>query len=441
MAAADTPGDDLVAQARGLVIGQRMEDAEVAYREALDHSPDNPEALNFIAMCELGRGEFDAACAHLEHAIHIDSQEASFRKNLGIAQLALGRAQEAIDTFDEVIAMDPKEFSARLHRAAALERLGNSYDATTAYYRAIAIAQAAYLWRNRQTTPASLQPLLQHAIGYIKQNQKRIFMEWMQPAREQYGAASVARIEAGLSIYLKEGATQYVDERQHCSFFYVPGLAASPFLDATKVPGMDDLARQGATFMAELRLAEAAGRDLEPYFATHDLAILREQGVLDGGEDARLEALYFYRDGDLEPLGRQGCPQTFAAVKSLPHPVEIERLGPNVYFVVLGPDTHVLPSQGLSNARIHVEIPLWVSEPTVRQVADTETAWQVGEPVAYDASFVHELWNHGDESAAALVLDAWHPDLSAAERMALTALFEGISQFHVAAGVEPPFGN
>lgn len=418
-----------------------MEDAEVTYRKALCHMPDHPEALNFIAMCELGRGEFDAAHAHLEHAIRIDSQEASFRRNLGITQLALGRAQAAIDTFEEVIAMAPKEFSARLHRAAALEKLGNTYDATTAYYRAIAIAQAAYHWRNRQTTPASLQPLLRHAISYIRQNQKRIFMDWLQPAREEHGAASVARIEAGLSMYLKEVATQYADERQHCSFFYVPGLAASPSLDATQVPGMDDLARAGATFMVELRAAEAAGRDLEPYFGTHDLAILREQEVLDGGENARLEALYLYRDGDLEPLGRQSCPQTFAAVKSLPHPVEIDRLGPNVYFVVLGPDTHVLPGKGFTNARIHIEIPLWVSGQTVRQVADTEKAWRAGEPVAYDATFVHALWNHGDGTSAALVLDAWHPDLTAAERMALTALFEGISQFHVAAGVEPPFGN
>jgi aspartate beta-hydroxylase len=100
-----------------------------------------------------------------------------------------------------------------------------------------------------------------------------------------------------------------------------------------------------------------------------------------------------------------------------------------------------LPSRGITNARVNVEIPLQVDGRCVRSVAGHEETWRRGACVAYDGSFAHELWNYGPGPCTALVLDAWHPELSAAERAALPLLFEGISQFHMAAGVEPPFGN
>lgn len=427
-------------RARGEVVVHHAEAAEALYREALETQPDNAEALNYVAMCELGRGEFDSAREHLEKAVQVDPEEANFRKNRGILQLALGQAQDAIDTFDQVIAMDPKDLSTPLHRAAALEQLGSAYDATAAYYRAIATAQAAFRWRTRDTTPPVLRPVVRHAIDYIQCHQQQIFLELMEPVRAQYGAAALARVEQGLDIYLKRAVATYPDPQQSCAFFYLPGLSAAPVLDAARMPGMAALAATGDTWLAELEAA-AAQRAGEPYFGTHDLALLREQGVLDGDADARLTAWFLYRDGDREPAARQYLPRTLAAVESLPQRVEVENLGPNVYFAMLAPGTHVLPSRGLTNVRVNVEIPLRVDGRCVRGVAGHEETWRAGTGVAYDGSFAHELWNHGPGPCTALVLDAWHPELSAAERAALPLLFEGISRFHLAAGVEPPFGN
>lgn len=439
MAATRDVGNELVLRARGEVVVHHAHAAEALYREALETQPDNAEALNYVAMCELGRGDFDSAREHLEKAVQIDPEEANFRKNRGILQLALGQAQNAVDTFDQVIAMDPKDLSAPLHRAAALEQLGSTYDATTAYYRAIATAQAAFRWRNRGTTPPVLRPVVRHAIDYIQRHQQQIFMELMQPVRAQYGAAALARVEQGLAIYLKRAAAAYPDPQQSCAFFYIPGLSAEPVLDTTRMPGVATLAAGGDAWLAELEAA-AAQQAGEPYFGTHDLALLREQGVLDGDDGARLTAWFLYRDGSREPVARQYLPRTLAAVESLPQRVQVENLGPNVYFATLAPGTHVLPSRGLTNARVNVEIPLRVDGRCVRSIAGHEEAWRVGTCVAYDSSFAHELWNHGPGPCTALVLDAWHPELSTAERAALPLLFEGISQFHLAAGVEPPFG-
>lgn len=436
-----TGNDDAVSRARGFAVVHRMQDAEALYREALLAAPDNAEALNYVGLCELGRGEFASARQRLERAVAVDPHEASFRKNLGIAQLALGDAQAAIDTFDEVIATDPKELSARLHRAVALERLGNIYDATTTYYRAIATAQAAYRWRNNETTPPALRSVIRHAIGYIKRNRREIFMEATRPARDVYGEGSIARVEEGLSIYLNEAAPADAGAGAGCSFFCVPRLSAQPMLDPASMPGIPALAGQCGTLLAEFDAARSAGTDLEPFFGTHDLGLLREQGVLDGDERARLDALYVYRNGDPEPVARQRLPRTFALIGALPQPVQVENLAPSVYFIVIAPGTRVRSSLGVTNARVNVEIPLRVEGRCVRTVAGEERVWHAGAAVAYEGTFEHELWNHGPGLCTALVIGAWHPGLTAAERMALPALFESINRFSLAAGVQPPYGD
>src|SRR5690348_18188463 len=48
-------------QARAHAAQHRIADAEALYRDILKTAPDTPEALNFVAMCALSRGEFASA--------------------------------------------------------------------------------------------------------------------------------------------------------------------------------------------------------------------------------------------------------------------------------------------------------------------------------------------------------------------------------------------
>ncbi len=47
----------------------------------------------------------------------------------------------------------------------------------------------------------------------------------------------------------------------------------------------------------------------------------------------------------------------------------------------------------------------------------------------FDDSIEHEAWNDGDETRIVLLFEIWRPELDAAERASLTAMFEAISTY------------
>jgi aspartyl/asparaginyl beta-hydroxylase (cupin superfamily) len=47
----------------------------------------------------------------------------------------------------------------------------------------------------------------------------------------------------------------------------------------------------------------------------------------------------------------------------------------------------------------------------------------------FDDSFEHEAWNDGDSSRAVLLFEVWRPEISADEKVALTAMFEAVTGY------------
>jgi aspartate beta-hydroxylase len=119
-------------QARAHAAQHRIGEAEAVYRDILADAPDTPEALNFVAMCALSRGEFAIAQRDLEQAARVNPTEPEIWKNLGIVHLAQHGFGDALDAFDRALGIEPVHFAARLHRGAALEQLGRVDDATAA---------------------------------------------------------------------------------------------------------------------------------------------------------------------------------------------------------------------------------------------------------------------------------------------------------------------
>src|SRR5574337_2101449 len=178
-------GEARINQARAHAAQQRIDEAEAAYRDILKTAPDTPEALNFVAMCALARGESASAQRDREHAARLNPTEPEIWKNLGIVHLAQRRGGDALDAFDRALGLEPMHFASRLHRGAALEQLGRPDEATTAYFGALAAAQAHGKWRNDMTTPPGLRPAVKHAIAFVDRHRKRILMDLLQPLRNQ----------------------------------------------------------------------------------------------------------------------------------------------------------------------------------------------------------------------------------------------------------------
>ncbi|HEX7324388.1 MAG TPA: aspartyl/asparaginyl beta-hydroxylase domain-containing protein [Rhodanobacteraceae bacterium] len=430
--------DPRIYAARAHAAQHRIPEAEQAYREILSTTPDTPEALNFVAMCELSRGDFAGAQRDLEHAAALNPTEPEIWKNVGIVQLAQRRSADALDAFDRALGLEPMHFAARLHRGGALEQLGRTDDAAAAYFGAIAAAQSHGKWRNDVTTPPGLRPAVRHAIQFVDLHRPRIFKHLLQPLRDKYGAESMRRIEAGIDVYVDARPANYPDPRQFCKFFYVPGLRTTPYYEQSLFPWHADLEKHTDTIRTELRGVLDQPIGVEPFLGTNDNAALKEQNLLDGAHGhAEWNSFFFHRHGEVFEQNAKRCPRTTEILSSLPL-VHIRGHAPEVLFSILTPGSHILKHHGVTNTRLVTHLPLIIPEDCAISVGGEEHVWQEGHCVTFDDTFEHEAWNRSDKVRAVMILDTWHPDLTPAEREAVALLVGGIGDFNAAARVDAP---
>ena len=60
--------------------------------------------------------------------------------------------------------------------------------------------------------------------------------------------------------------------------------------------------------------------------------------------------------------------------------------------------------------------------PAAFRVGAEQRPWVEGEPWIFDDTIEHEAMNPSDRLRVILILDTWHPDLSPAERLAVSAI-------------------
>jgi tetratricopeptide (TPR) repeat protein len=113
----------------------RHNDAERAARQAVNDAP-NADAWDALSNAQraLGKGQ-DALNAAIE-ALRLDPQHIGALNSQGAALLVLGRAQEALDVFEQLAAGGVQAPVLSLNRGAALEVLGRRQEAVAVYQEA-----------------------------------------------------------------------------------------------------------------------------------------------------------------------------------------------------------------------------------------------------------------------------------------------------------------
>jgi aspartate beta-hydroxylase len=53
------------------------------------------------------------------------------------------------------------------------------------------------------------------------------------------------------------------------------------------------------------------------------------------------------------------------------------------------------------------------------RIGEEKYEWREGRCLIFDDSFEHEVWNDSDSERVVLIIDFWHPELTAAERWAI----------------------
>lgn len=421
---------DTLALARRAREQGRPQEAATAYARIAEADPAHVEALSFLGMRALAENRAEQAVALYERVHALLPDDASALLQLGTALAAADRLEEAQRVLQDAIARAPELFVARLRLGQVLERRGDAHGALVQYYRAIIDAQNQGRWLNDATTHPNARAAVQRAMTFVDVERLRLFDNVIAPIRERYGRDELGRVERCLSVYLHLEPPEYADPRQQPKFLYFPGLPTQPFFPTELFPWVEAFEAETAAIRAEMLAALAADSGFEPFLGHHKPEDLR--GLLHNERGAPAwNAFFFYRHGQPFEENRQRCPHTAAVLDSLPL-ARVRDHAPEICFSVLTAGSHILPHRGVTNTRAVVHLPLVVpgSNQCALVAGGEPHYWQEGRVMAFDDTFEHEAWNRGDSTRVIVLMDAWNPYLTEAERAALTELVAAIGDFN-----------
>ncbi|MFA6232327.1 MAG: aspartyl/asparaginyl beta-hydroxylase domain-containing protein [Rhodanobacter sp.] len=425
----DAPLETLRGIARQEIARGELDAAERSFLGLLERQPQDVEALRFVANRQSARGEHAVAMQQLQVAAKLARDDPSTWVQLANVQMAAGDFNGAVGSFRSGLSLAPRIFVARLQLGVALEQLGQSHEALKAYFMAIEGARAMGRWQDDATTAPTLREAVKHAVKYVNKGRRQLFRGVLEPLRERYGSTELVRVERSLAIYFCDQPANIPDPRQKPKFLFFPGIASQPYYPRTHFPWLEALEAGTDVVRDELRAVLAQGQQLEAFLGQAPAPA--GQGMLrsTGARDAAWDAYFFYRHGVRYDDHCARCPQTTALLDALPL-VRIRDHAPETLFSILTPGSHILPHTGVTNTRLVTHLPLIVPPDCAIRVGGEEHVWQEGRCVTFDDTWEHEAWNRSEQTRVVLILDSWHPDLSEAERAAVTDLVEAIGDFN-----------
>lgn len=119
----------------------------------------------------------------------------------------------------------------------------------------------------------------------------------------------------------------------------------------------------------------------------------------------------FFRGGRPHEENCRRCPVTTKLIRTVPGAQMRESM-----FSIIYPGDSILPHVGTGNIFLTGHLGLQIPEKCQIRVSNDTREWQEGKVLIFDSSFDHEVWNHGNGIRIILLMDFWHPELTAHEQ-------------------------
>lgn len=345
------------------------------------------------------------------------SGEASTQAWLLYAQACegCGDGENIMVALDQVLAHDRSNPFALLMKGDVFASAGDE-RASVSFYR-MGLRRAAEL----PQLPGDLPARAERAQAAIEQAESR-FATRLDSLLAERGIAEVPpRFAEALAI---ASGKQPVYLQQPTNFYF-PGLPQVAWYPPAMFPWLAEFEAAVPDMRGEIEQVLADEQGLQPYVQESADRASRGHSLLN---DARWSAFYLWKDGAPVEDNARRCPLTMRLLELAPIPRILGR-SPMALFSILRPGTHIPPHNGMLNTRLICHIPL-VVPPGCRLRVGAETREVVeGKAMIFDDSIEHEAWNDGDAVRAVLLFEIWRPEISDDEKVALTALFEGVTGY------------
>jgi tetratricopeptide (TPR) repeat protein len=117
--------------------GGNLDEAEKLYRELLEKSPEQADALHYLGVTGLQRGKFEEAVSFIQRAVDARPDYVDALVNLGYGLNALGRPDEAVQQFERALAIGPATAPLLANLGGTLEQLRRFPDAIEKFEAAL----------------------------------------------------------------------------------------------------------------------------------------------------------------------------------------------------------------------------------------------------------------------------------------------------------------
>ncbi len=412
--------ESLLEQAQHLCAAGRAQEAVRLCARVLTLDAQQPVALQQLAALSLSARDFEAAAGYLRRYCRIEPRSIDALHALGVALEGLGERNEALGAYRRALRIDPANALSCLYLGSLLEDMGDVTLAGHAYGLAVDLAPNIKHYAHPSLNvpePIRIRAIranrLLHKIGH------ELHAEAVARAQARFPDADLSRAAGGLWRKLHDGEVPFATLLQQPMGFFLPDLPARPWVERNEVAWIADLEAECDAIAAEVAGALNAERDVVPYIHGAG-ANPKTWGELIDSPD--WGAVHFYNAGVRQTVAFERFPHTGAVIDSLPV-FRIDGRPVEALISVLRPHTRIPPHFGFTNVRLTVHLPLIVPKGCGVKVGDEARATERGRCLLFDDSFRHEAWNDSDDLRIVLIVEAWHPDLSAAERAAIEASF------------------
>ncbi len=397
--------DLLEAAAEARRAGRRVE-ALARLNEALAAGPTHGPTLNRLGLAYLELGELSAAINVFERAVQYDPEAVPLWLNLADAYNRDGKIDSELEALDEALALDPYLLPAMLRKAQSQQRIG--HPAAIATWRNLLAASPL-----SETLPEVVQSALAAGEAFVQSataaQGAKLDMH-LGAVMASYPGADLSRAASYIDC-LAGRRKVYVQQPTAGHFPYLPAIE---FFDRKLFPWFPELEAATQTIGDELlQIWRDDESEFKPYVAFDKTQPANQWRDLNHSQ--RWNAYFFWENGVAHKSHCARCPRTASLLEALPL-LDLPGKGPTAMFSVLAPKTRIPPHTGSSNVRTTIHLPLIVPAGCGFRVGSQTREWKIGEAWAFDDTIEHEAWNDSDEPRVILIIDAWNPLLSDAER-------------------------
>jgi aspartate beta-hydroxylase len=356
----------------------------------------------------MARGNVRQAASLLEAAAQ-RGHDASTLLRLATVRRSLGDFPGAVAAAAAAVELSPRNFLMALLLGSLRDSMGAVHGAERAYRVAL----------DHAPVDLSFQPAMMKQFGHAKrlveaaEDWRNRLLEW-QPANSSIplDQAEERRMRGFRANILENHDSGPLV----APAFVIPRIKPTKYFDVSAFAGVVEIERETDAVREEFLALAESNRDRW----SSRLAGLHapQNGARRPGAWSMIPLI---RNGRVVEEFASSCPRTMQLAKGLDLP-DIPLISPSLYFSVLEPGSRIEPHIGITNARIIAHFPLIVPENCGFRVGGELRGWETGKALIFDDMTTHEAWNDSDRIRVVLIADLWRPELTAAERAAVTDL-------------------